>query len=138
MKTKSINLTPDEKNERIMMTGIIPDEWKTPEEMKEEAWIVLRIKTAQEKIQQDPTSDRPQHHIHSALKDLNLLRQQQCLRLSQTNNLKLMAATSAGQDKEWINRLYTIRDLLDTYSNNPEKIISSVFTNQNQPQRSRS
>ena len=89
MKTKSINLTPDEKNERIMMTGIIPDEWKTPEEMKEEAWIVLRIKTAQEKIQQDPTLDRPQHHIRSALKDLNLLRQQQCLRLSQTNNLKL-------------------------------------------------
>ena len=134
---RNIPLTPDEKNERLMMSGKIPDDWKTPEEMKEEVWIAIRIKTAQEKIQQDPTSDQPQHHIRSALKDLNVLRQQQCLRLAQHNDLKLMAAVANGQDKEWINRLYTIRDLLDTYSNNPEKIISSISHSQPQTERSR-
>ena len=137
MHTKNIPLIPDEKNERLMMSGKIPDDWKTPEEIKEEAWIQLRIKTAQDKIAQDPTLETPQYHIRSALKDLNVLRRQQCLRLAQHNNLKLMAATAEGQNKEWINRLYAIRDLLDTYSNNPEKIISSVSHTQPQTERSR-
>lgn len=134
---RNIPLTPDEKNERLMMSGKIPDDWKTPEEMKEEVWIAIRIKTAQEKIQQDPTSDQPQHHIRSALKDLNVLRQQQCLRLAQHNDLKLMAAVANGQDKEWVDRLYAIRDLLDTYSNHPERIISSISHSQPQTERSR-
>ena len=125
MHTKNIPLIPDEKNERLMMSGKIPDDWKTPEEIKEEAWIQIRLET-------------PQYHIRSALKDLNVLRRQQCLRLAQHNNLKLMSATAEGKNKEWINRLYAIRDLLDTYSNNPEKIISSVSHAQPQTERSRS
>lgn len=137
MQTKNIPLTPDETNERILLSGKMPDDWKTPEEIKEEAWIQLRIKTAQEKIAQDPTLETPQYHIRSALKDLNILRQQQCTRLTHHNNLKLMAAMADGQNKEWINRLYAIRDLLDTYSNNPEKIISSVSHFQPQTERSR-
>ena len=135
MQTKNINLIPDEKNERLMLSGRIPDAWKTPDEIKEEIWIQLRIKTAQEKIQQDPTSDQPQHHIRSALKDLNVLRQQQCLRLAQHNDLKLMAAVANGQDKEWVDRLYAIRDLLDTYSNHPERIISSFPHQSSQNER---
>lgn len=136
MHTKNIDLTPDEKNERTLLSGQIPQAWKTPEEIKEEAWIQLRIKTAQEKIQQDPTAEMPQHHIRSALKDLNVLRQQQCTRLSYHNDLKLMAATTEGQNKEWIDRLYAIRALLDTYTNNPERIISPIYP-QPQPERER-
>ncbi len=138
MQTKNIPLTPDEKNERILLSGKIPDDWKTPEEIKEEAWVQLRIKTAQEKIRQDPTLETPQYHIRSALKDLNVLQQQQCARLTHHNDLKLMAAMADGQNKEWINRLYAIRDLLDTYSNNPEKIISSVPHSHPQTERSHS
>ena len=49
-----------------------------------------------------------------------------------------MVAAANGQDKGWINRLYTIRDLLDTYINNPKKIISSISHQSYQGERTRS
>lgn len=135
MHKNNFNLTPDEKNEHLMLAGKIPEDWKTPEEIKEEAWIYLRIKTAKEKLQQDATFSTPQKHIQSALKDLNILRQQQYTRLSYEIGLKLMAASADGQNKERIDRLHAIRDLLDECRLEPQNITKAIIRRQSQNDR---
>ena len=138
MRTHHICTAPDEKNERLLLSGKIPDEWKTSEEIQKETWIYLRLQQAKEKLTFSPNDTAHKVYLQTALSDLKRLTQQQYARFSYENDLKLMVAVANGQDKEWSNRLYTIRDLLDTYTNNPEKIISSISHQSNQSERTHS
>ncbi len=132
---QDINLVPDEKNERLMLVGKVPDAWKTAEEQKEEAWAFLRIKMAKEQLAENYAlcetkriqQVRSAHlYLQTAIQDLKCLHHRQYARLVIENNLKLMAAVTQSMDKAYIARLQAIGTLLEEYINAPQKISSEL------------
>lgn len=123
MQTYHICTTPDEKNERLLLSGKIPDTWKTPEEIQKEAWIYLRLQQAKEKLTLSPNDTDHEVYLQKALSDLKRLTQQQYARFSYENDLKLMVA-AANADFKRLSRLYAIQTFLDERQHMPIKIAS--------------
>ena len=123
MQTYHIDTIPDEKNERLLLSGKIPDAWKTHEEIQKEMWIYLRLQQAKENLILFPNDTAQKTYLQTALRDLKQLRQQQYVRFSYENDLKLMvAATNA--DLKRLGRLYAIQAFLDERQHMPIKIAS--------------
>ena len=66
MQTYHICTTPDEKNERLLLSGKIPDTWKTSEEIQKEAWIYLRLQQAKEKLTLSPNDTDHEVYLQKA------------------------------------------------------------------------
>ena len=123
MQTYHICTTPDEKNERLLLSGKIPDAWKTSEEIQKETWIYLRLQQAKEKLTLSPNDTAHKVYLQTALSDLKLLTQQQYELFSYENDLKLMVA-AANADFKRLSRLYAIQTFLDERQHMPIKITS--------------
>jgi hypothetical protein len=123
MKTYHICTAPDEKNERLLLSGKIPNDWKTPEEVQKENWIHLRLQQAKEKLKLSPNNTTHKVYLQAALSDLKRLTQQQYARFSYENDFKLMVA-AANSDVKRLGRLYAIQAFLDKHQHIPTKIIA--------------